>query len=118
MIEVIALPLMALACWRLSVMIAREEGPLEAFVMLRIWLGQKFDEESKPFIPPYEGRNLFQYIRWSFVSGLTCVWCASVWWGIFFTLLWLVAPNAAMGLALPFALSAAAIAMERLVGDG
>ena len=134
-----ALVILALASWRLATMLAREDGPAEMFLRLRLSLGQRFNAKSEPYVPhvttieafaayrdkslkgefsvPEEtGAAFTTYCRWSFLSGLTCVACASVWWGTLFTVLWLFVPEVSIGLALPFALSAGALAWEKWVG--
>lgn len=96
--------ILAAACWRLSSMLAREDGPWAVFDALRKKAGVWYNEDGIP-----QGRE-----AGDFASGLVCQWCSSIWFGAFFAVFWALAPRAAVLVALPFALSAAAIAWEKL----
>ncbi len=94
--------LLTLATWRLASLLVNEEGPFHIFEKLRWWAGIRKEE-----------------IRDGFLAGVfSCVWCCSLWVGGAWTLAWILFPGAVEWLALPFALSAAAIWMERMVGNG
>lgn len=83
------------ALWRVSSLFVKEFGPDNMFERLRDWAGTK----SK------------------LLSGLLdCIWCFSVVAGILYSIVWLIAPKLARVIALPFALSAGAIALERVLG--
>lgn len=92
--------ILALATWRLSSLLACEEGPADILAKLRLRLGVKFDKESKPY-----GTN-------SLSKGVLCPWCSSIWFGAAWALLWCAWPQAWL-LALPLALSAGAIMVEK-----
>ena len=94
---------MALATWRVSSLLVFEEGPFMLLVKLRGWLGVYYDEYSE-----VQGKNAIS-------KALTCVWCTSIWVALGFTVLYYF--GLAFWVALPFALSAAAIIIERIV-DG
>jgi hypothetical protein len=96
---------LALATWRVTSLLVNEEGPWGILVRLRHFVGVRYDEYSQVY-----GTNIL-------AEGLSCTWCASVWLGAAMTAAALAAPDVALWLALPFALSASAILMERLV-DG
>ena len=59
--------LSALAVWRLSSLLVREDGPLDVFLKIRSKAGVQFDEYSNPKVTSV----------WSGI--LSCVWCCSVW---------------------------------------
>ena len=96
-LEVVVL---VLATWRLTSLLVWEDGPFEMFARLRHLLGVRYDESSLAY-----GTNRF-------AKGVVCPACASVWfgtlWGIAY-LLW----NPTWYIALPLALSAGAIIVER-----
>lgn len=96
-LEVVVL---ALATWRLTSLLVWEDGPFEMFARLRHLLGVRYDETSLAY-----GTNWF-------AKGVVCPACASVWfgtlWGVAY-LLW----HPTWYIALPLALSAGAIALER-----
>ena len=101
----IELAIFALATWRLASLLAVEAGPLELFVKVRHLLGVRYDDHS------------IMYGEHWLAKGVICVWCNSVWFGALWAILWALFPWARW-LALPFALSGAAIVIERLVnGD-
>ena len=88
---------LALATWRVSSLLAEEDGPGDVFARLRYWIGVRYDGDSQPY-----GENGFA--RW-----WLCMWClpgliATAWW-----LFWLAVPRVAYTLALPFALWAVAV---------
>ena len=100
-----ALLVLGLATWRISSLFVSENGPLDIFVKFRFIIGVRYDSLSQPV-----GTN--------FIADLfTCVWCASVWFGLFFAVLWFINADAAIILALPFALSAVAILIETFVKE-
>lgn len=72
-------------------------------VKMRSWVGVYYDEFSEP-----QGKNVV-------ARALLCVWCVSIWVALGFTVLYYF--DLAYWVALPFALSAAAILIERIV-DG
>lgn len=79
----------ALATWRITSLLLREDGPFYAFTSYRTAIS-----------------------RIAALSPLaTCVWCLSIWVGIGVTL---VALTDAWLILIPFALSAATIGLEKL----
>ena len=94
---------MALATWRVSSLLVFEEGPFLILSRIRNLAGVYYDEYSEP-----QGKNVVS-------RALLCVWCISLWVAIGFTVLYFY--DLAFWVALPFALSAAAIIIERIV-DG
>ncbi len=65
----------ALATWRLSSLLVREDGPGDILAKLRSISGVRFDEMSRPY-----GTNIVS-------SALLCVWCVSIWVGAFIAIL-------------------------------
>lgn len=100
-----ALAVIALATWRLANMLSDplQEGPGELLNRLRYRAGVRFNELSEAY-----GTN-------NFSRGLLCIYCCSVWFGIAFAVLYLLSPVIAFYLALPFALSAAAVIIDKFV---
>jgi len=92
---------LALATWRVSSLLVNEPGPFRIFIRLREWTGITHDEDDEVEMIP-DG---------FFSDLLSCVWCTSVWVGIFWTLMYLL-DQRLVYLALPFALSAAAIILH------
>lgn len=97
------LVVLALATWRVSSLLAREEGPIDLLLKLRYRLGVRYDEHSRP----YGQSNLSK--------GILCIWCNSVWVGTGWVVLAVLSQEVAFFVALPFALSAAAIFLEEAV---
>lgn len=97
--------LIALATWRLSSMIVREDGPLLLFFRLREAVGITHDEDRHILTVP----DRF----WS--NLLSCVWCSSIWIAADWMVLWTLLPSVAVPLAAIFAASAIAVAFDRRV---
>lgn len=73
-IEIIVL-IVALATYRLTLLVSKEAGPFDLFGRFRTWAGVKFDEYSKP------------YATGQLSEMILCPNCTSVWIGIGFTIL-------------------------------
>ena len=86
---ILKLLLIPLATWRLYRLFATDTGPKQILRKLRVKLGVKYatrwNEEP-------------DYSQWttkdgSLAEGITCCWCASLWWGALLTLLLLLASD-------------------------
>lgn len=93
--------LLALAVFRLSLLLNREAGPGDIFVRLRLAAGMHFDEygQEQPTGP--------------LSDLLHCIWCLSVWVAALFALLHVLAPKVAYLCSLPLALSGATVLLNR-----
>lgn len=92
--------ILALATWRLSNLLVNEDGPGDMFAHLRNLAGVQDNADVQP----------------NAVAGaFVCIWCMSVWVGVLFGVMWQAWPGAIMWLALPLALSAAVIAMDKVL---
>lgn len=96
--------ILALASWRVAAMITTETGPGHIFEKLRIKSGIIHDIDGNVEVIP---------VRF-FAELLSCVWCFSFWSALFWTGFYFLLPHAAVWCALPFALSAGAILIDRL----
>jgi hypothetical protein len=65
-----------LAVWRISSLLAREEGPFDIFGRLRSLLGVRYNEANESF-----GTNWLS-------KGVLCIWCNSLWFTPFTSLLY------------------------------
>jgi hypothetical protein len=90
----------ALATWRISSLLVDEPGPFRMFIKLRNMVGITHDMDDNVAMVP----DTF------FAGILSCVWCCSIWVGIFWTVMYFVPYS--LFLALPFALSAVAIKLH------
>lgn len=95
-----------LATWRVSSLIAREEGPWEVLTRLRYLLGERYNERSQPY-----GTTMI-----SKLAG--CIWCNSIWVGLLVVLIYELSPTAYLWVTMPLSLSAGAIALEELLWSG
>lgn len=92
--------ILALATWRLSNLLVNEDGPADMFLYLRSFVGVREFADEQP----------------NAVAGaFTCIWCMSVWVGALFGMGWLTWGEPVMWLALPLALSAVAIVMDKVM---
>ena len=93
------------ATWRLSALLAYEDGPGRVFARVRERLGVAYDPHGLPY-----GTNWL-------AKGVVCPWCNSVWFGAFWAVAYWLLPGV-VWLALPLALSAGAIIVQELVDGG
>lgn len=94
---------LALATWRISSFLVREDGPWMMFEKIRIKSGL---QRLSPAYPGYAIPDKF------FAQLLSCVWCTGVWVGVLWTVFYLFFPTISFCCALPFALSAMAICID------
>jgi len=80
----LTLIILSLAVWRISSLLVQEDGPYQVLLTIR-----------------------------NYTKLFDCIWCMSVWVGISITVFWVLMPEYAIILALPFALSAVAIMFDR-----
>jgi len=59
--------IVAFATWRITSLFVNGDGPYDIFARLRKSIGVYYDELNVP-----QGKNVI-------AKGITCVWCASVW---------------------------------------
>lgn len=95
----IHLLILSLATWRLSSLIVNEKGPFGVFLSARKLAGIIHDEDGKPLQVPER----------FFAELVSCIWCTSVWIGMFWAAFYFLSPTLAVAIALPFCLSAMAI---------
>jgi hypothetical protein len=105
-ITTIQLVLFIAAVWRLSNLLANEDGPFHFVKTLR----------SKIARAEVRSRRKNGFIsKLHLYEGVNCEYCNSIWFGTFFAVLYLVAPTVAFTLALPLALSTGAIIIKKVV---
>lgn len=104
-LDPVVIIVLSFATWRLSSLLAREEGPFDAFSRLRIRAGARYDEFSNQY-----GTN-------SISRMMLCVWCNSVWIGLFVTILYYFFPEITIVVSLPFFLSSVAVLIDYIVDD-
>lgn len=95
---------LALATFRLTSLLVWEDGPLEIFAKFRRVLGVRYDERNQPY-----GSNWL-------AKGVLCPACASVWFGLAWSIAYFLWPDV-WWIALPFALSAGAMIVERWISE-
>ena len=105
--------ILSAAVWRISYMLVNEDGPFDILESFRDWLGIEYDIEGERGYNP-----LLPLWRTTIADLFLCVYCMSLWWGIFFAILYFIHPFTSVALAVPFALSTGAIALNRLCDYG
>ena len=91
---------LALATWRMTSLLVWEDGPFEVFARIRHLLGVRYDNANQVY-----GANWL-------AKGVICPACASVWFGALWAIAYMLWRDS-FWVAMPLALSAAAIALER-----
>jgi len=102
--SVVSLLVLVLACWRLTSLLVQEEGPFKMFARFRRFVGVRYVSGSPV---PY-GTNVIAEL-------ISCIWCCSVWVGAGLSLAYIIEPELTVLAALPFALSAGAIIVGRIL---
>ena len=102
--SVVSMLVLILACWRLTSLLVRESGPFEMFAKFRHLIGVRYVEGSTV---PY-GTNII-------AETLSCAWCCSMWVGTVLAIAYVIDPGLTVLVSLPFALSAGAIIVERIL---
>ncbi len=92
--------ILALATWRLSSLLATEDGPYAVFATFRDFVGVSYGEYS----------NL--HTKNEFAAWVACVWCSSVGIGATWAGFYYLTPPQAVWVALPFAISTVAVIIE------
>ena len=93
--------ILALTNYRLSLLVAQEDGPLDILIRFRVFAGVQHNEMGEPY-----GSN-------NFAEGLLCQWCNSVWIGIILTILYFYFGSGLIWGCLPLALSAFVVILSR-----
>lgn len=99
----------ALAVYRVTLMLNAESGPGDIFARVRVKLGVRYDEYSKP------------YGKGAVADAVLCFYCLSVWVAVGATV-WLAVCkhfnrlDIGLVLLIPFALSGVAVYLKKAVG--
>lgn len=94
--------ILALATFRISNLIADEDGPMGLFEWLRGKTGVRRDEKGENY-----GTN-------NFAVGVACVWCNSIWVGAALMGLYIYSKQITVWIAFPLALSTVALIISEL----
>jgi len=94
--------ILALATFRISSLIADEDGPFGLFEWIRSKIGVQRDDKGKAY-----GTN-------NFAVGLVCQWCNSIWIGVVLMLLYMYSKQITLWVAFPLALSAVALTISEI----
>jgi hypothetical protein len=95
--------ILALATFRISSLIADEDGPLGLFEWTRSKMGVRRDEKGENY-----GTN-------NFAVGLVCQWCNSLWIGIVLAILYMWLKEMIVFVCLPLSLSAVTMVISRYI---
>ena len=96
--------IVAFAVWRISALVSYEDGPFNMFRWFRKRVGIKYYDHGEKIEKDYKG----------LASFFDCVWCVSLWIGLFAAAMYWQRPILTVIFSLPFALSAGAIIIERI----
>lgn len=104
-VDVVDVLVLALAVWRLASLLTYERGPFNLFERLRSVVNIRHNAHGRPEVWPES--------FWG--ELLTCVWCISPYIGALAVVLYFHYGILVVWLALPFALSALAIMINKQV---
>jgi len=105
-ISILHLILLVFAVWRLANLLANEDGPFHMFKTLRSRI-------ARTEVKSRRKNGLLSKLH--LYEGVHCEYCNSIWFGSFYAATYLIAPNVALALALPLALSTGAILIKKVV---
>jgi hypothetical protein len=102
---------LALATWRVVTFIHDEKwaGPFNILPKLRWALGLRHDEKSRPAVAAKPAWRV------PIAEMHQCIYCMSVWYGLAATVLWIAVPEIVFIVALPFAVAAAVVTVQKVV---
>lgn len=111
--SLVQLIVLALATWRIANLVYddRQAGPFNSLHWFRHVIGLRRDE--------YQDRYAVATPRWKaqLAEMHLCIYCMSFWYGLAATIIWLVVPNdIVFFMALPFALSATIVIVQKVFG--
>ena len=98
--------LLGLATWRISSIIANEDGPYEVFSRFRVWAGEYWN---------YTTNAREATTPWG--KGIICLFCTSVWIGILLSILYIIDIRISIYISIPFALSSIAVVVNKFVDE-
>lgn len=99
------LVIFGLATWRVSSLFSKESGPLDVFLKIRELSGITHDVDKNVVMIP---DNFFAQM-------ISCMWCNSIYIGVFWAVTFYFFPVPSPFLALPFALSAITVFLEKVI---
>ena len=97
---------MPFAVWRLTNLLVSEEGPFGILDLFRHKIGIRYNERAVAY-----GENVV-------AEALSCFWCASIWTGFLFVIMYALFPKTTFWVELPLAMSAIAILINGLINYG
>lgn len=116
------LSILSLATYRLSILIAQDDGPADVCWQLRDYVKRNYPPQLITVKDEYQyhgfepGGKQAMTDSWQF-RGVTCPYCVSWWIGIVLWLAYQVAPRLTVALCTPFALSAVTVIVEKWAAD-
>ena len=107
--KLIELVILALGVWRIANLFANEAGPANMFGRIREW-AEDHSSYEMDFNKNLEYTK--KYDKGSFIDGLSCEWCNSVWFGTITTVLYFFFRTTIVWIYLPLAFSTCAIMIK------
>lgn len=94
--------ILALATYRISNLIADEDGPFRLFELVRGKIGVRRDAKGENY-----GTN-------NFAVGVVCIWCNSIWVGVALMGLYMFSKQITVWVCFPLALSTIALTLSEI----
>lgn len=121
-LSIVELGIMALAVYRVAILIAVDDGPFDVFWRLRDYVRLNTGDIPATQMPDgsqfrgYQAGGDAGFVPSNLARGLSCPLCVSMWLALLLVPLWSVWP-AVLWFCLPFALSGVTVVIER-IGKG
>ncbi len=110
--------ILALGIWRIANMIVddSEDGPYDILHWIRFVLGERGVSPDRKYIFEQGAELDFLWnLHYQVYRSMTCIWCATFWFSLIFGMVFLIIPSTALVILFPFALSGAALIVNRIL---
>lgn len=92
-----------------------EDGPYDVLHLIRFFLGERgTSPERRYMFEPGTELNFWWNAHYQVYRAMSCIWCATFWFGLVASVVYLIYPLLALIVLFPFALSSAALVAHNI----